>query len=109
MTPPVATSLNSILNVMRCAIWYDLYNLKNVKNIHGGMLLLVKLQAEACNFTKSNIPPWVFFTFFCGGTILSNEISVIAFVNHRVLILGKVFEFFVKIYMRRNARQEDSS
>ena len=36
---------------------------KNVENTHGGLLLLVKLQAEACNFTKSNIPPWVFFTF----------------------------------------------
>ena len=48
---------------MRCAIWYDLYNLKNVKNTHGGVLLLVKL-LKACNFTKSNTPPWVFFTFF---------------------------------------------
>ena len=27
--------------VMRCAIWNNLYNLKNVKNIHGGVLLLV--------------------------------------------------------------------
>ena len=26
---------------MRCAIWYNLYNLKNVKNTHGGVLLLV--------------------------------------------------------------------
>ena len=41
-------------NVMRCAIWYHLYNLKNVRNTHGGML----------SFTKSNTPPWVFFTFF---------------------------------------------
>ena len=39
-------------------------NLKNVKNTHGRVLLLVKLQAESCNFTaKSNTPPWVFFTF----------------------------------------------
>ena len=30
---------------MCCAIWYHLYNLRNVKNIHGGVLLLVKLQA----------------------------------------------------------------
>ena len=29
--------------VMRCAIWYHLYNLKNVKNTHGGVLILVKL------------------------------------------------------------------
>ena len=31
--------------VMRCVIWYHLYNLKNVKNTHGGVLILVKLQA----------------------------------------------------------------
>ena len=31
--------------MMLCAIWYHLYNLKNVKNTHGGVLPLVKLQA----------------------------------------------------------------
>ena len=51
-------------NVMLCAIWYHLHNLKNVKNIHGGLLLLGKLQALACNFTKSNTPPLLFLTFF---------------------------------------------
>ena len=51
-------------NVVRCAIWYHLYNLKNVKNTHGGVLILVKLEAPACNFTKINTPPWGFFTFF---------------------------------------------
>ena len=30
-----------------CTIWYHLHNLRNVKNIHGGVLLSVKLQAEA--------------------------------------------------------------
>ena len=35
------------LYVMRCAIWYHLYNLKNVKNTHGGVLILVKLQASS--------------------------------------------------------------
>ena len=49
---------------MRCAIWYHLNNLKNVKNTYGGVLILVKLQIEASNFTKINTPPWVFFTFF---------------------------------------------
>ena len=49
---------------MFCAIWYHLYNLKNVKNTNEGVLLFVKLQVEACNFTKSNTPPRVFFTFF---------------------------------------------
>ena len=52
------------LYVMRCAIWYHLYNLKNVKKIHGGVLILVKLQAESCNFTKIKTPPGVFLTFF---------------------------------------------
>ena len=33
---------------MCCTIWYQLFNLENVKNTHGGVLLLVKLQAEAC-------------------------------------------------------------
>ena len=33
-------------SVMHCAIWYHVYNLKHVKNTHGGrVLLLVKLQA----------------------------------------------------------------
>ena len=31
--------------VMFCAIWYHLYNLKNIKNTNGGVLLLVRLQA----------------------------------------------------------------
>ena len=34
-----------------------------MKNTHEGVLILVKLQAEACNFTKINTPPWVFLTF----------------------------------------------
>ena len=49
---------------MLCAIWYHLCNLKYLKNTHGGVFLLVKLQTLACNFTKSNTPSWVFFTFF---------------------------------------------
>ena len=50
---------------MLCAIWYHLYNLKNVKTTNGGVLLLVKLQAlAACNLNKRNTSPWMFFTFF---------------------------------------------
>ena len=36
---------------MLCAIWHQLYNLQNVENIHRGVLLLVKLGANACNLT----------------------------------------------------------
>ena len=28
-------------------VWYHFYNLKNVKNTHGGVLLLEKLQAKS--------------------------------------------------------------
>ena len=49
---------------MRCVIWYHFYNLKNAKNTHGGVLLLVKLQAKNPNFTKSGTAPRVLFTFF---------------------------------------------
>ena len=49
---------------MLCATWYHLYNLKNVKSIYGGVILLAKLQTSACNFIKSITPLWVFFTFF---------------------------------------------
>ena len=51
------------LLIRSCAIWYHLYNFKNVKNTHGRVLLLVKLQAQTFNFTKSKAPPWVSFTF----------------------------------------------
>ena len=47
-----------------CAIWYFFRNLKNMKNTNEGVLLLVKLQAKTCDFTKSSTPPRVFFTFF---------------------------------------------
>ena len=45
-------------------IWYHLYNLKNVENTRGGVLLLVKLWTSADKFTKSNTPPRVFSMFF---------------------------------------------
>ena len=34
-----------------------------MKNTREVMLLLVKLQTVACNFTESSTTPWVFFTF----------------------------------------------
>ena len=35
-----------------------------MKNNHAGVLLLAKLQASVGNFTKSDTPARVFFTFF---------------------------------------------
>ena len=51
-----------ILYLMCYAIWYQLYNLNNVEKTNGRALLLVKL--NACNFTKSNTPPWSFLRFY---------------------------------------------
>ena len=36
--------------IMRCMIWYHLKNFKNVKNTHGEVSLLLKMQALVCNF-----------------------------------------------------------
>ena len=49
--------LVSPLHETLCVIWHHLYNLKNVKKNYGGMLILVKLQALASNFNKSNTHP----------------------------------------------------
>ena len=34
---------------MPCTILYHLYNLKNVKNTHGGALFVAKLQVSGCH------------------------------------------------------------
>ena len=65
--------------MMHCAIWYYLRNLQNVKNIHELVLLFVKLQAKACDFTKSNLPPYtpIMFSRFlnCTNGITSRNAS----------------------------------
>ena len=38
-----------------CPIWNHLYNLKDLKNIHGGLLLLVKLQLLHCFELLQNV------------------------------------------------------
>ena len=78
------------LYVACCSIWYHLYNLKNVKNTHGVVLIFVKLQALACNFTKINTTPWVFFMFFkfykwyqiAQRTIYELKLQQIKLLNH---------------------------
>ena len=70
---------------MRCAIWHHLYNLKNVENTHGGVLLLVKCRFESTQkSTKSNTTP---FAFIGSGIWSSVSGSWVWFrilgVNHR--------------------------
>ena len=47
--------------VMFRAIWYYLYNLKNVKNIHGRVLLLVRL--KPATLLKVALLHWCFSHF----------------------------------------------
>ena len=44
MPVEILEALNNTYEI-RYAIWYHLYNLKNVKNTHRGVLLLAKFQA----------------------------------------------------------------
>ena len=61
---------------MLCAIWYHLYNLKNVENTHGGVLPLVKLQDLACKFAKSDSAMDVFRVFlYCTNGTKSRKAS----------------------------------
>ena len=81
--PACLTTMNEIERL--CAIWYHLYNLKDVKNSHGGVLLLAKLQAKACNFTKRNTAPWVFSCFLnCINSTKSRKGSHISTVPRLV-------------------------
>ena len=78
-------------------IWYHLYNLKNVKNTHGALLLLVKLQAKACNFTKSNSPPWV---IFMGGSIKPlAEISFSTLQSTKCFWITSFYTYFFVYYL----------
>ena len=63
----IVASLNKFAYETLRPIWYHLYNLKNMKNTHGWVLLLVKLQASAGNFTKSSTLP-VLFSYFLNCT-----------------------------------------
>ena len=54
-------------------VWKMVLNTPLLK-IPWGALLLVKLQAEACNFANINTPPWVFKnTWTCSNFTLENS------------------------------------
>ena len=55
--------METICGVLRDLVPFVQFK-KREKQPYGGMLILVKLQAEHWNFTKISTPPWVFFTFF---------------------------------------------
>ena len=63
----VAGRMNVIKYAMFCTIWYHLYNLKNVKNTHGGVLLLV-------NFVVENIDNYY---YYCNAKAFPSIFSII--------------------------------
>ena len=61
-----------MFKILKCLI-FSVFNLETFmkplvqfykSENHSWRNITLNLQPEACNFTKSNIPPWVFFTFF---------------------------------------------
>ena len=48
--------IKKLLIVMRCAVWYHLHNLKNVKNTHGGVLLATLLKVTLLHGCFSRFP-----------------------------------------------------
>ena len=50
--------------MLLCAIWYHFYNLKNEKNIHRGVLLLVNQHATLLKVTL----PHEWFSYFLNST-----------------------------------------
>ena len=83
---------------MICTIWDHLRNVKNVTNTYGGVLFLVKLRAEACNFTKSNTSPLVFFTFLKLDKWYQIAWSLSIIIYSQLLLL-----FILKYYLFLNS------
>ena len=94
---------------MRCTIWYNLCNLKNVKSTHGGVLLLVKLQAKShhgcflpflncTNGTKSCktshcLSVSYFYTVYLSYTVLTVYLSA-----EHLLSFLPIFGEYVKLW-----------
>ena len=96
--------------MISCAIWYYLYNLKNVKNAYGGVLILVKLQAQmvpnratSSKEVSHNIVHLI---------ALGNNKNILLHVKNCLLfqwIIFKIFEgwkksviYFEKMYYRKS-------
>ena len=85
---------------MLCAIWYHLYNLKNVKNTHGGVLLLVKLFSRFLNYASgtksrkvSHVKLWcnTFNVLLLGSTLISIKIEMIRHFWSKLYFVSSFF------------------
>ena len=73
--------------VMRCAIWHHLHNLKKVKKNHGGVLLLVILQAKLATLLKVTLLHGCFSRFlnYTTGTKLCNASQLLLLIVTTVI------------------------
>ena len=89
---------------MFCAIWHHLYNLQNVKNTHGGVLILVRSQTEA-TLLKVTLLHRCFPDFLdCkSATKLRNASCVCSWRTYKFKKwVNAVFLFFLVKWMARN-------
>ena len=83
-----------------------------MKNTCGGVLLSVKFQAKACDFTKSNTPPWVLFTFFklCKWYQIAQSISHnIAEFKTMIIEMYLTLFYTCEFIVYNNSRNNESS
>ena len=100
--------------VVRCAIWYHLYNLKNVKSTHGGVLLLIlkvtllhgcfSCSLNRTNATKSCKASHMVLLYRCNENVFISYRSIDIIEWHNFLTpqlqLAKVFRTKVGTSLR---------
>ena len=95
---------------MRCTLWYHVCNSKNMKSIHGGVLLLVKLQARKL-FLMSYSINWPNFTVWLSFLleILGNMcIAIVCFPDCDVINfeIDLIFLINPSFCMTKKSRQK---
>ena len=103
---------------MCCAIWYHLYNLKTVKNTHGGVLLLVTLnlkhtRLKTAILLKVTLLHGCFSRFFnCTNCtkpqsqLSKSQLSIVLYCQYFLVILFNIFcikIFFVAAVLSKYA------
>ena len=72
-------SVTLSVNGMLCAIWHHFVQFSKHKKHPWKSVTFGKIAGLACNFTKSNSPPWVLLTSFLNcttGTKLRNVVKI---------------------------------
>ena len=70
--------------MLESVIWYHLYNLKNVKNTHGGVLILVKLQAKSRNARKCQPESFFLMIMF---QLIGQTLIIFIFALHFYMVI----------------------